>query len=224
MTRGTLGGIIRTDQFYLIGVGLKVSLKLVKRDNRSREKILEAATGLFHQRGFNATSLDDILESSGVCRSNFYYHFRSKEDLGMEVLRHQAEAFEARCIRGILEDHSMPARQRLERLYKAVAASQRAEEYRCGCPFGNLAAELGGIHAEFRRRLSEFFARWEASLNRCLEEGVARGEFPSDLDTRPMATAMVSQIEGAILLMKTHRHDGPIDAGAQTMLRLLGGR
>jgi hypothetical protein len=39
-----------------------------------------------------------------------------------------------------------------------------------------------------------------------------------------MATAMVSQIEGAILLMKTHRHAGPIDAGAQTMLRLLGGR
>ncbi len=194
------------------------------RDNRSRGKILEAATALFHQRGFNSTSLDDILESSGVCRSNFYYHFRSKEDLGMEVLQQQAEVFEARCMRGILEDGSVPARQRLERLYEAVAARQRAEEYRCGCPFGNLAAELGGIHPEFRRKLSEFFGRWEASLNRCLQDGVARGEFPSDLDTRPVASAMVSQIEGAILLMKTYRHDGPIDAGVQTMLRLLGGR
>jgi len=142
----------------------------------------------------------------------------------MEVLRQQAEAFETRCIRGILEDRSIPARKRLERLYQAVADRQRAEEYRCGCPFGNLAAELGGIHPEFQRRLSEFFARWEEAIHRCLEEGLARGEFRPVLNTRPLATALVSQIEGAILLMKTHRHNGPIDAGVETMLSLLGGR
>jgi TetR/AcrR family transcriptional regulator, transcriptional repressor for nem operon len=196
----------------------------LKRDNRSREKILVAATELFHQGGYNATSLDDILVASGVCRSNFYYHFRSKEDLGMEVLRQRAEAFEARCIRGILEDGSLASRSRLERLYAALADRQRAEEYRYGCPFGNLAAELGGVHPEFRRRLSEFFARWEESLHRCLQQGVANGEFRPDLDTRHMATALVSQIEGAILLMKAHRHNGPMEAGVETMLRLLGGR
>ena len=197
---------------------------VVRRDQRSREKILDAAAQLFHQRGYNATSLDDILEASGVCRSNFYYHYRSKEDLGMEVLQKQAEAFEARCIRGILEDEGAPARRRLERLYEAVAARQRADDYRCGCPFGNLAAELGGTHPEFRRRLSEFFERWERSVDRCLQDGVASGEFPHDLDTRPLAMSLISQIEGAILLMKAHRHAGPIEAGARTMLRLLEGR
>lgn len=196
----------------------------MKRDYRSREKIIEAATALFHKWGYHATSLDDILEASGVCRSNFYYHFPSKEDLGMEVLRQQAEAFEIRCIRGILEERSIPARRRLERLFGALADRQRAEEYQCGCPFGNLAAELGGIHPEFQRRLSEFFVRWEESIDRCLQDGLTRGEFRSDLDTRRTATALVSQIEGAILLMKTHRHNGPIEAGVQTMLSLLGGR
>jgi TetR/AcrR family transcriptional repressor of nem operon len=193
----------------------------VKRDQPSREKIVEAAVLLFHQRGYTATSLDDILEASGVCRSNFYYHFPSKEDLAIEVLHTQAEAFEARCIKGILEDDGISARRRLERLYEAVAAGQRADEFRCGCPFGNLAAELAGSHAEFRRRLSEFFERWEESVDRCLRDGVARGEFPADLDTRPLATVLISQIEGAILLMKTHRHAGPIEAGVRTMLRLL---
>ena len=157
-----------------------------------------------------------------MCRSNFYYHFKGKEDLGMEVLRQQVEMFESRCIVGILEDSSVPARSRLERLFESVAAGQRADEYRCGCPFGNLAAELAGIHPEFRRRLSEFFQRWEESLNRCLQEGVSRGEFRNDLDTHPVATALVSQIEGAILLTKTHRHEGPIEAGISTMLTLLG--
>lgn len=200
------------------------SVGTVRRDRRSRERILEAAATLFRQSGFNATSLDNILEASGVCRSNFYYHFKGKEDLGMEVLGRQAEMFEIRWIAGILENDSLPARARLQRLFEAVAASHRAEEYRCGCPFGNLAAELAGVHPEFRRRLSEFFGRWEDSVNRCLQDGVRRGEFRSDLDTRPVATALVSQIEGAVLLTKTHRHEGPIEAGILTMLTLLGGQ
>jgi TetR/AcrR family transcriptional repressor of nem operon len=195
-----------------------------RRDRRSRERILEAAAALFHQSGYNATSLDDILVASGVCRSNFYYHFKSKEDLAMEVLEQQAQMFEARCIEGILENSSVPARVRLERLFEAVAAGQRAEAYRCGCPFGNLAAELAGVHPEFRRRLSEFFGRWEESVDRCLREGVGRGEFRIDVETRPVATALVSQIEGAVLLTKTHRHEGPMEAGILTMLTLLGGR
>ncbi len=199
-------------------------LVAVKRDRRSRERILEAAAALFHQSGYNATSLDDLLAVSGVCRSNFYYHFKSKEDLAMEVLEQQAQMFEARCIAGILENSSVPARVRLERLFEALAASQRADAYRCGCPFGNLAAELAGVHPEFRRRLSEFFGRWEESVDRCLRDGVDRGEFRIDGETRPVATALVSQIEGAILLTKTHRHEGPIEAGIMTMLTLLGGR
>jgi TetR/AcrR family transcriptional repressor of nem operon len=194
------------------------------RDQRSREKILEAAACLFHRRGFQPTSLDDVLEASGVCRSNFYYHFRSKEDLGLAVLARQAERFEADVIRGILDNERESPRRRLERLFDAVASERRSDAYRSGCPFGNLAAELGGIHPEFRRHLSAFFGRWEDALERCLREGVARGEFRRDLDARRLATALVSQIEGAVLLTKTHGHGGPIEAGARAMLTLLESR
>ncbi len=197
---------------------------IAKRDRPRRERILEAAAALFHQSGYTATSLDDILAASGVCRSNFYYHFKSKEDLAMDVLDQQAREFETTCIAGILENRSVPARVRLEKMFEAVAAGQRAEAYRCGCPFGNLAAELAGVHPEFRRRLSEFFRRWEESVDRCLRDGVVRGEFLIHMETRPVATALVSQIEGAVLLTKTHRHEGPIEAGILTMLSLLGGR
>jgi TetR/AcrR family transcriptional regulator, transcriptional repressor for nem operon len=215
-------GKIRTDWSYLSEDVLNE--QSAKRDKSSREKIIDAARELFHLRGFQSTSLDDILEASGVCRSNFYYHFRSKEDLGLQVLQQQAEAFEQRYVRELLEDRAMPARRRLELLYESIRNQQRSADYRCGCPFGNLAAELCGIHPGFQRRLSEFFERWETSLDRCLQEGIERGEFRPDIDTRRVASALISQIEGAVLLMKAHRHDGPIDAGAQTMLRLLESR
>ncbi len=194
------------------------------REHGNRERILEAAAGLFRQRGFQPTSLDEILEKSGVCRSNFYYHFKSKEDLGLEVLAWQVERFEAGVIRGILENEPESPRGRLERLFHSVMSDLQAGDCRCGCPFGNLAAELSGIHPEFRNRLSTFFQRWEDAVEHCLREGVARGEFRGDFDTRRAATALVSQIEGAVLLTTTHGHAGPVEDGAHVMLTLLEGR
>jgi TetR/AcrR family transcriptional repressor of nem operon len=194
------------------------------RDQRNRDKILQAAAVLFHRYGFRPTSLDEILDKCGVSRSNFYYHFRSKEDLGFAVLARQVERFDADVIRGILENEALPARERLERLFRGVTDGQRAASYRTGCPFGNLAAELSGVHPRFRSRLSAFFRRWEEAVERCVRDGVDRGEFRSDVAARQLAMALVNEIEGAVLLTKTHRHCESLEAGAHVMLTLLESR
>jgi len=194
------------------------------RDQRNREKLIETATALFHLRGFQPTSLDEVFERSGVCRSNFYYYFRSKEDLGLEVLGRQVEAFADRVIRGILGDAQFTPRERVTRLFELVTREMREGAYRGGCPFGNLVAEMCGAHPEFRARLSAFFERWQEAVERCLAEGVGRGEFRADLDPRGVAMALVSEIEGAVLLAKAHGHGAAIEAGAQAMLKLLESR
>src|ERR1044071_5595813 len=57
------------------------------RDAKStREALLKAATRLIHVQGYQNTSLDDVLRESGVGKGNFYYHFKSKEDLGYAIL------------------------------------------------------------------------------------------------------------------------------------------
>src|SRR3989442_8066415 len=57
------------------------------REGRStREAILEAASRLIHVHGYNHTSLDDVLRESNVGKGNFYYHFKSKEELGYAIL------------------------------------------------------------------------------------------------------------------------------------------
>jgi len=193
------------------------------RDQRNRDKIIEAAAGLFHKRGFQPTSLDEILEESGVCRSNFYYHFRSKDDLGFAVLALREGRFDADVI-PVLRDETLTARGRIERLFAIIGESLTAETCRNGCPFGNLAAELNGIHPEFRVRLNAFFRKWEQAIEQCLEEGIARGEFGADLNPYQVAMALVSQIEGAMLLMKAYGCGDPLQAGADVILNLLTSR
>lgn len=175
---------------------------------------------MFHERGFQATSLDDILAASRVCRSNLYYHFRSKETLGLAVLDWLAERFAAGVLDPTLRDARLPARRRLERFLAAITEGLEGGAYRRGCPFGNLAAELAGEHPQFRERLGTLFRRWEAAVVGCLRDGIRQGEFRSDLDVERIATALVSQVEGAVLLSKTYGHGGPVRAAQATLVLL----
>jgi TetR/AcrR family transcriptional repressor of nem operon len=195
----------------------------MRRECGNRERILDAAARLFHERGFQGTSLDDIVAASGVCRSNLYYHFASKEALGLAVLDRLASRFRAAVIDGTLRDARRPARERLEAFLAAVTDNLQADACRRGCPFGNLAAELAGEHPEFRERLSALFRRWEDAVLACLRDGVRQGELRADLDVERVATALVSQFEGAVLLSKTYGHPGPVRA-AQAALILLESR
>ena len=52
----------------------------------TKEQILDAAGKLIHVRGFKNTSVDDILKETGVGKGNFYYYFKSKDELGYAIL------------------------------------------------------------------------------------------------------------------------------------------
>ncbi|MCA9399346.1 MAG: TetR/AcrR family transcriptional regulator [Candidatus Omnitrophica bacterium] len=52
-----------------------------ERGQKTRERMLRTAFDLFHQKGVNATSVDEVLEKSGTGKSQFYYYFKSKEGL-----------------------------------------------------------------------------------------------------------------------------------------------
>jgi len=190
------------------------------RECGNRDRILNAATRLFHERGFQATSLDDIVAASGVCRSNLYYHFASKEELGLAVVDRLAQRFGVEVIEGILRDERAPVRARLERLLAAITDRLEEGAYRRGCPFGNLAAELAADHPKFRDRLSGLFRRWEEALAGCLRDGIRSGELRDDLDADHTATVLVSQFEGAVLLSKTYGHGGPLRAARATLVLL----
>ena len=93
-------------------------MRIVKEAGERKQEILDAAAALFSQKGFDQTSITDIIERVGVARGTVYYHFKSKEDV-MDALieRHAARLFAA--AREAAADKSRPA---LERLFASLAA------------------------------------------------------------------------------------------------------
>src|SRR3954451_4058041 len=112
------------------------------RDGRqTREAILEAAAELMHLKGYQATTLDDVLRESGVGKGNFYYHFRSKEDLGFAILDQLVSRFVERTLEPCFSDPDAARLGQIRCFLDRVLEAQRKSNCVGGCFMGNLACE-----------------------------------------------------------------------------------
>lgn len=189
--------------------------------NKSKEKILASAKELFHENGFQQTSVDEILKKSGVTKSNFYYHFKSKEELGLIILDRFIQLYESDVLMQTLGNKELKPSDRLTEFYRAVRTFHRDLEKPRGCPFGNMAIEMSGSNESFREKLSIFFNSWEKIIEECISEGMRSGDFRGDLPPGVIAQLILSHLEGAIMMVKTHRSIEPLSSGSETIIRLL---
>lgn len=174
----------------------------------AKQKIISEAAKLIHTKGFNNTSVQDILDAASVTKSNFYYHFDSKEKLGFDVLTERMRQFNAHIVEPALGDSRRSAVERINNFLDNTFALCARPEGAFGCPFGNLAQEMSAIHDPLRRALSEFFRKCAGKLEQCFEEGKRAGEFREDLPSGQLAEFVIAQIQGSFLLRKTHKDIG----------------
>ena len=168
----------------------------------TRDQILDAAARLIHLRGYHGTSLDDVLRESGVGKGNFYYYFRSKEDLGFAIIDRVVERFLERTLEPAFVDPTADPLDQMRAFLDRLLEAQRQRNCVGGCPMGNLACELSDVHEGFRQRLAEIFERWRVMLATTLERGRESGRLRADLDAASAAGFVVAALEGAILMAK----------------------
>lgn len=173
--------------------------------SNSRQKLIEATIELMSLRGFEAMGINSILEAAGVSKSNFYYHFKSKEDLCIAALDSMTEQFMNECLNPALSNRSISPRKRLERYLKGMAEMIESACCQKGCPFVNLSAETSDFLPAFRERLSQFFERYQQQLAECIQEGIDLGEFRSDVPARLAAQVLLASMNGTTVLAKVHR-------------------
>ncbi|HEV2772942.1 MAG TPA: TetR/AcrR family transcriptional regulator [Thermoleophilaceae bacterium] len=180
------------------------------RGRETRDRIVIAAARLFHARGVNATTVDDVLAASASGKGQFYRYFQSREDLLAAVVRHQTEQYLA------------PQQTALERLeswdelgrYLAdLVSDHRRRGLVGGCPVGGLALELADHDEGPRKQLADALDGWQASLAAGLERLAAHGLLEREAPVQRLAAATMAAIQGAYLLATVHR-DGDVMARA----------
>ncbi len=192
-----------------------------RQSRATREAIVEAATRLMHLRGYQNTALDEVLRASGVGKGNFYYHFRSKEDLGYAILDRIVARFVERTLDPCFSEPGQPRLGQIRCFLDRVLEAQRERNCVGGCAMGNLASELSDVHEGFRARLASVFEAWRGRLMTALREAQARGEVSADCDAEPVAHFLVAALEGAILLTKVTKDIGVMEQCVRELKRYL---
>ncbi len=174
-----------------------------------------------HVHGYHATSLDDVLRESGVGKGNFYYYFKSKEDLGHAILDRLVEGLIERTLEPCFSDSTMAPLAQIRCFLGRVVEAQRERNCVGGCALGNLAAELSDVHEAFRTRLAEVFSTWRARLTVALVEAQRRGDVSPTCQPEVVAQFLVAALEGAILMTKVTKDITVLEMCVAEMTRYL---
>ncbi|RDW18090.1 TetR/AcrR family transcriptional regulator [Oceanobacillus arenosus] len=170
-----------------------------------KQEIISIARNVIHSKGFQATSISDILQAAGIGKGQFYHYFSSKHDLGLAVVEDLITDWDRQLIEGILKSADEPA-QKLNSMLEWALTSHAEMEIKHGCAMGNLAIEMSEHDEAFRTKIAGFFNRWMDSVVVILDEMINRKLLDSTIDTKKNAQTIVSMIEGAILLMTNQQN------------------
>ena len=181
----------------------------------TRERLVETARRLFHEQGYTATGIAQILDAAKANSGSLYYFFPTKEDLLLAVLELYKDLLYPMVVQPVLDRVTDP----IERIFGILDGYRQqllATKYQFGCPIGNLALELTNGHPAARKLIADNFSGWRNAVEQCLTD--ASGRLPRSLDKPQLALFVLNTMEGAVMLARAYHSIEPYDV-AVTQLR-----
>jgi TetR/AcrR family transcriptional regulator, transcriptional repressor for nem operon len=188
---------------------------LTRKGQATRDRIVAAAAALMFERGVAGTSTDDVQAAAGVSSSQLYHYFGDKRTLVRAVIAHQ--------IRAVL-DGQEPLLSQLDSLdamrtwRDAIVGLQRERQYQGGCPLGSLASELADHWPEARADLVAGYSQWEKAIRDGLRAMHDRGELVPDADPDRLALAVLTALQGGLLMTQVRHDTAALEAALDAML------
>ena len=188
---------------------------ITRKGKATRDRIVAAAAALMYERGVAGTSTEDVQSAAGVSASQVYHYFGDKASLTRAVIAHQTNV-----ILGFQE----PLLARLDSLdalrsWAAVIVDiQRGNGFRGGCPLGSLANELAENDSAARQDIVASYRRWQEAIRGGLAAMRDHGELVDSADVDQLATALLTTLQGGLLLAKALRDGRPLETALNTMI------
>jgi TetR/AcrR family transcriptional repressor of nem operon len=193
----------------------KLRATRLRDPERTRERLLQAASRAVYRSGFQSASLDAILAATGVSKGALYYHFDSKEALGYAIV----EEIIAPNLRGKWLRPLQRGKDPIHTLIGIVQGeSVRPEDVRGGCPLNNLAQEMSPLDEGFRKRLALVFHAWQEGVAAALREGQTRGRVRRDAEPAGAAGFLIAMLEGYVSLAKNAQDSKVMKAGIRNIV------
>lgn len=154
----------------------------MKKAELTRLNILQKAYELIYTKGYQATSIDEIIATTKVTKGAFYYHFKNKDEMGIAVVNEVLSAATGYHF----QLSAIIDRDPVETIYQMMhelLIENKFMKVEYGCPVSNLVQEMTPWHDNFREALKKEAAEWEKRLVTILENGKKNAFIRQDVNS-----------------------------------------
>ncbi len=185
-----------------------------------QEQVLEAATQLFWEKGYEGTSISDLVEATGVHRRSMYEEFGGKEGLFLQCIEYYAFKCDDNIQAFAVLTHEPRGIGNIEAFFQdrlAYAVSGSCN----GCLLVNTSVERDQVTGETRRKVDALLLHLEKEFVVCLKAAQKKGEIPKGKDCQVLARYLLCFLEGVLVMGKTNPPKTSLDGVLKTMISTL---
>jgi TetR/AcrR family transcriptional regulator, transcriptional repressor for nem operon len=163
------------------------------------DAVLEAAMECFWSRGFEATSMRDLIEKTGITSASLYNTFGDKRALYERALDRYVEGSVADRVKRCEE---LAPREAIVSFFSEIVKRSLADRDRKGCMLVNTALDLAPHDPKFQKVVGEVLLRIEAFFKRCARAGQKDGTINSSLSAEELARHLLGVLLGIRVLAR----------------------
>lgn len=193
---------------------------MARRREFDPDEALTKAMGVFWKKGYFDTSVEDLVDATGVSRYGLYGEFKNKENLFWAALDRYQDT-----VLGPLFETVERANASLPEIREFFANILKAASHpmaRLGCLMCNTASEVAPLNPEIADKVGAFHRRFATGFRKALKNAVAKGELPPGFDTKAEADLLVGVLHASSSLNRSGAGQKMVGNMISTALKTLG--
>jgi AcrR family transcriptional regulator len=190
-------------------------------EETTRQRILRTAFQEFYRYGFQAGSLNRIVEETGLTKGALFHHFASKQELGYAVVDEViGPQFEATWLDPIKRSKD-PIKDIKRLMLHMAEKSGPGGSLVHGCPVNNLAQEMSPLDEQFRQRLERIYAAWRLAIKTAFANGIKAENVRKDVSPAKVAAFVVASLTGIIGTVKNAQDEHLLREAGEALIHYL---
>ncbi|ALR30341.1 TetR family transcriptional regulator [Chryseobacterium sp. IHB B 17019] len=163
----------------------------MKKSEATRLTILQKAFELIYTNGYQTTSVDEIIATTQVTKGAFYYHFKTKDEMGLAIINELLKPNFKNTFIEPMQTHENPLDIIYNLMYNLLMENEVLKvEY--GCPASNFTQEMAPWNIDFTKALNELSLQWEKAMIDAIEKGKINGKIKMNVKGKEVAVFVMA--------------------------------
>lgn len=167
---------------------------------KTKQFIVEKTAPIFNRKGYAGTSLNDMMNATGLTKGSIYGNFVNKDDVALAAFD-----FNLKQVNNVISGEMASRNTFREKLLAYTKVYENFLEFpfpEGGCPVLNTAVDADDTHPLLRQKAADAMMNWKNMITKLIQKGIGNNEFRTDVDPEQVALTIIATIEGAIMITK----------------------